>query len=278
VRYLIGLFLAAAAFGQGAGSPDVINAHFESRPFSGNLSSQVTSSAPAWFGYAIKTARGNHNSFCCGANGYGCSLEQNRSETFTSKRMSEPVKLEGSDSIALLFRVENDQIEKVQMYSLNCQLDAGGLPFTWLTGVPAPQSVAFLDTLIHKGDSRGMENTAILALSMHDSPVALDTLIQIAKQDASPHVREQALFWLAQRAGERASAAITDAILNDPDTSVKKHAVFALSQLPKDEGVPKLIEVARSQRNPEVRKQAFFWLGQTKDPRAVAFFQEILTK
>jgi hypothetical protein len=27
-----------------------------------------------------------------------------------------------------------------------------------------------------------------------------------------------------------------------------------------------------------VRKQAMFWLGQTKDPRAVKFFEEILTR
>jgi hypothetical protein len=48
--------------------------------------------------------------------------------------------------------------------------------------------------------------------------------------------------------------------------------------LPPDEGVPKLIAVARTQRNPEVRKQAFFWLGQSKDSRALAFFQEVLNK
>ena len=69
-----------------------------------------------------------------------------------------------------------------------------------------------------------------------------------------------------------------NAIQNDPDTEVKKKAVFALSQLPKDDGVPKLIEVARTQRNPEVRKQAFFWLGQSGDPRALAFIEQVLTK
>jgi HEAT repeat protein len=123
-----------------------------------------------------------------------------------------------------------------------------------------------------------MSNEAILALSMHDDPSGTDALIQLAKADPSPHIREQALFWLAQKAGARAVTTISDAIVNDPDTNVKKRAVFALSQLPRDEGVPKLIEVARTQRNPEVRKQAFFWLGQSKDARAVAFFEEVLTK
>jgi HEAT repeat protein len=89
-------------------------------------------------------------------------------------------------------------------------------------------------------------------------------------------VRGQALFWLAQKAGAKAAAAITDAIDNDPETEVKKRAVFALSQLPGDEGVPRLIEVARTNRNPAVRKQAMFWLGQSRDARALAFFEEVL--
>ena len=62
----------------------------------------------------------------------------------------------------------------------------------------------------------------------------------------------------------------------DPDTEVKRKAVFALSQLPKAEGVPLLIETARKNRNREVRKQAMFWLGQSDDPRALAFFEEVL--
>jgi hypothetical protein len=51
-----------------------------------------------------------------------------------------------------------------------------------------------------------------------------------------------------------------------------------LSQLPKDEGVPLLINVARTHSNPAVKKQAMFWLGQSKDPRALTFFEEILFK
>ena len=59
---------------------------------------------------------------------------------------------------------------------------------------------------------------------------------------------------------------------------MKKRAVFALSQLPKDEGVPLLINVAKTNQNPAVRKQAMFWLGQSKDPRALDFFAQILSK
>ena len=54
--------------------------------------------------------------------------------------------------------------------------------------------------------------------------------------------------------------------------------MFALSQMPHEEGVPKLIQVAQNNKNADVRKQAIFWLGQTNDPRALEFFEKILTK
>jgi HEAT repeat protein len=85
------------------------------------------------------------------------------------------------------------------------------------------------------------------------------------------------LFWLAQKAGRQAVDEIAAAVDRDPEMEVKKAAVFALSRLPKDDGVPELIEVARNNKNPEVRRQAMFWLGQSKDPRAVKFFEDILT-
>jgi len=59
---------------------------------------------------------------------------------------------------------------------------------------------------------------------------------------------------------------------------VKKKAVFALSQLPKDESITQLIRVAGTNSNPTVRKEAFFWLGQSQDPRALAYLEQILRK
>ena len=89
-------------------------------------------------------------------------------------------------------------------------------------------------------------------------------------------MRGQALFWLAQKAGQRAVATLSQAASDDPNSEVRKRAVFAISQLPKDDAVPKLIELAKTHRDPEVRKQAMFWLGQTGDPRAIAFFESVL--
>jgi HEAT repeat protein len=116
----------------------------------------------------------------------------------------------------------------------------------------------------------------VFALSVSHEPAALDAMLEVARRDASPGVRGQALFWLAQKAGRKAMDGITRAIEDDPETGVKRKAVFALSQLPKDEGVPLLLRTARTNRNPVVRREAMFWLGQSKDPRALDFFQEVL--
>jgi HEAT repeat protein len=115
-------------------------------------------------------------------------------------------------------------------------------------------------------------------LSVTKEPEAIDVLIDSAHHDSSAPVRGQAIFWLAQKAGKKAEGAITEAIERDPETEVKKKAVFALSQLPKDEGVPLLIQAARSNSNPVVRKDAMFWLGQSNDPRALAFFEQVLSQ
>jgi len=42
--------------------------------------------------------------------------------------------------------------------------------------------------------------------------------------------------------------------------------------------VPLLINVAKTNKNPAVRKKAIFWLGQSHDPRALDFLEELVTK
>jgi len=148
----------------------------------------------------------------------------------------------------------------------------------WLGSTRGEAGVRLLTRMLAQDPSDKVREQVTFALSVSRVPSALTTLIATARDDKSTKVRGQALFWLAQKAGKEAIATISGAIDNDPETEVKKKAVFALSQLPKDEGVPKLMEVARNNRNPEVRKQAMFWLGQSHDPRAVKFFEDILLK
>jgi HEAT repeat protein len=146
----------------------------------------------------------------------------------------------------------------------------------WMGAARGRRGYEYLRRIVTGDASDHVREKAIFALSISKETQAVDTMIAVAHNDASSHVRGQALFWLAQKAGKKAVGAISKAIENDPDTEVKKKAVFALQQLPDGEGVPMLIQVARANRNPAVRKQAMFWLGQSNDPRALAFFEEVL--
>ena len=148
----------------------------------------------------------------------------------------------------------------------------------WAGEARGVAGLALLKRMAKDDSSPEVRAHVTFALSVSREDPAVDEMVRMAREDSSTHVRGQALFWLAQKAGKKAASTITGAIENDPDIEVKKKAVFALSQMPKDEGVPKLIEVAQTNRNPEVRKQAMFWLGQSHDPRALDFFEKILSR
>jgi hypothetical protein len=240
---------------------------------------------PAWIGYAVPITPGDH-SMCCYGDGWmtSCGLEPSdsraRGQGQARAQSTGPVRLEGGDTMIVLYRVEEKAVQKVRTFTPDCELDAGGRTIHWLEGVAPSDSITLLESLIRRDEQKRdrITNAALAAISMHRDPSADSTLIRLARQDTSAKVRGQAIFWVGQKAGEKAAAEITAAIERDPDTEVKKRAVFALSQLPKDEGVPLLIQVAKTNKNPAVRKQAMFWLGQSKDPRALDFFAEVLAK
>ena len=150
---------------------------------------------------------------------------------------------------------------------------------TDLGTVPAAEAARFLLDLARSADGRVGED-AIFPATLADSVTVWPDLVSLARDNSvRGRVRNQAVFWLSQAAGEAAVKDLTDMVGDDSlDRDVREHAVFALSQEPHDVGVPALIQIARSNKDREVRKKAFFWLGQTNDPRALALFEEVLTK
>jgi hypothetical protein len=277
------IFLTAAAvFAQ---QPRITNGQVQPQVLTGSLENTIRAIAsrgpdPAWIGYAVPSANPD-SQMCCWSDGGNttCHLEPGATNAIVNMTRSsaDPIRLESGDIFFVMYRIEQGQVNRIRTFSEECPLDAGGRTVHWLTGVKPSDSVAVLAAYAAAPD-RKPADSALSALAMHADPSALETLIKLARTADGTHVRGQALFWLAHRAGQKAVGAITDAIDKDPETDVKKRAVFALSQLPKDQGVPLLINVARTNTNPAVRKQAIFWLGQSKDPRALKFFEEILFK
>ena len=148
----------------------------------------------------------------------------------------------------------------------------------WIGQSRGSEGFTKLNAMLGRETDADVRRSIIQAISRSAAPEAVPALLAIAKNDADPKNRGEALFWVAQRAGKSVAAEISAAAQNDPDTKVQERAVMALSQLPKDEGVPLLIGLARTHKTAKVRERAMFWLGQSKDPRALKFFEEILMK
>jgi HEAT repeat protein len=259
----VGVVLAAGVTAQS----QIVNAQLTSRQATRGLDAEIRSAAapggPVWIAYRVATVRGPRH--MCNENNWKATR----------------LMLEPATELTILIRVENGRIERLQPVTPDCEVDAGGLPVVWLDGISTAQSAAWLTGQLTTGDPLAqreprMIGSALSALIWHPGEAPIATVVALARDDRRPQVRGQALFWLSQRAGQQAVGAIRNAVDNDPESEVKRKAVFALSQLPKDEGIPLLIEVARNNRNREVRRQAMFWLGQSNDPRAVAFFEQVL--
>jgi len=88
--------------------------------------------------------------------------------------------------------------------------------------------------------------------------------------------RKQALFWLGQ--SDYSTADLVRLRESLKSHTLREHYTFVLSQRHEDAPVDGLIDVARHDSDPEIRKQAMFWLGQMKEPRAIKFLQDILTR
>jgi hypothetical protein len=145
--------------------------------------------------------------------------------------------------------------------------------------VPAKEAADYLVSLASKLPGRAGRD-AIFPATVADSATVWPALIRLARDEERPReTRKQAVFWLGQAAGDAATAGL-DSLSRDSDMDrdVQKQVVFALSQRPRDEGIPILIRVAKTHHDPEVRRQAVFWLGQSNDPRAIALFEDLLTK
>jgi hypothetical protein len=143
--------------------------------------------------------------------------------------------------------------------------------------VTPADAVAYLLS-VARGRMGRVAERAILPIALADLETWPD-LLKLAKDASRPReVRKRAVFWLGQAAGDAAVQGLTGIVASDEDLEVKKSAVFALSQVKDGDGVGSLIEIARSNKDPRLRKQAVFWLGQSDDPRAIALFEELLTK
>src|SRR5262249_39281900 len=140
-------------------------------PFAQSFRTLVSSQADViWVGYATKAVDSERvmccvnsgttwingdlimtdRSSCCGA----CRLEPSSDATTGTRSQAPggPIKLEGSDRMLVLYRVAERRVDRIRVFSDDCQLDAGGRPVRWIENVGAADSVALLESYVTGGD------------------------------------------------------------------------------------------------------------------------------
>ncbi|HEX5215304.1 MAG TPA: HEAT repeat domain-containing protein [Vicinamibacterales bacterium] len=118
----------------------------------------------------------------------------------------------------------------------------------------------------------------VTALGQTRQPATADTLLNLARTDADPKVRAEAAYYYAARAGVAGVGNLTSIIEQDQSDDVKRRAISGLNALPNNAGVEPLLKIARSSRNLALTKAAVSALSSSKDPRALAYMEELVKR
>ena len=173
------------------------------------------------------------------------------------------------DHAVLLLRIANHTIEKIRVDNPGRQIDAGNLRVVWLTGVAPGDSIAVLKSLALSSDARKLRDNAVFAISIHQSPQTLPTLIGLAAPANPLDLREKAAFWIATQHSHEGFAALQNFARNDPDAAFREKIAFDLNVSNDPDAVKELIRMAHQDASPQVRRQAPFWMA-TKGGKVVA--------
>ena len=186
------------------------------------------------------------------------------------------VRLEGQETLVVLFRFENRTLDRVRVSSLDCQFDAGGLPFVLPDGRPA-LARAWISCW----------NWFTPGRRPNESPISIRLITARGAQPRSccPTARSKSC-WLRRnpsRSGRRpcsgwrtlAARAVSKrckkVLQSDPSDRVREkgHLRHHPQQRSRSHPGPGRVRPQGSQRA-KVRSQALFWLAHKAGPQESA--------
>lgn len=252
-----------------------------------------SSGAAAWVGWTAPVIEGRHRMCCFDSIDHiddkrcchQCRLEDKQSSgTFSIN--DDKVDLEPSGRFVVVARVSGrgGEITRLGGYSEDCELNTGRLPFFWLDGVTADQSLDYLTRFVTGGrqaagkqdDDEKMIDDAFNVIALHGTPAADRLLERFVARGQPFEVREKAAFWLGVSRGRAGYETLRRLVLDDPDDEMRKKAIFALSQNSTPESTDALIGVAHADRASDVRGEAVFWLSQKAGDKAARAITEAI--
>jgi len=137
--------------------------------------------------------------------------------------------------------------------------------------------VAALSRLIDAAKDVDARRQLVTSLGGSRDASAVTALRELAK-DPEAKVRSEAVYYTVIRGGAPAIPEAVRIAGSDPDDAVRRRAVTAIGRLSPDVSTAPLIQLARTSTNAAVRKEAVSLLSTSKDPRAMAFMDELLKR
>jgi hypothetical protein len=274
---VIALVLSASAVAFSGQQPRVSNTQFNTEPASSGLSATVTrfqhSNQQLWIGYEVPALPRSYSSSCGDSNGAssddGCcsevQLEGSRESVIDSGQKAEPGK------VYVLLRLEQGAVTRIRPVNAGCRINAGGVPFTWLTGVDPEDSVRFLGQLASSpsAENRVMDG-ALASVAQQAAPAATAELSKLAAGENPSRLREKAAFWLGAERGHEGLQILEKLLAAEQDRKLREKLVFDISINHDPAALQDLLVLAKSNPDPNVRSQAIFWLGQKAGKKAAA--------
>lgn len=246
-----------------APQPSVIHATTSTADGSRGLKAVIdtaqTNSQPVWIGYDIPVL---HPFSSYGERIRVAHLEEDHYVHHEDEKDEHVIADRSFDHATLLLRISEGAVRRVRFEPPDRELDAGGRPFVWVTGVKQAESIRELTALATApASSRDLRDAAVFAISQHASPAATQSLIAIMAPTQARELRQKAAFWLAGARDQDGLTAVRASARNDVDADFRKELTFDLTLSKDPDALKELIRMAHEDSSPIVRKQAQFWMA-----------------
>jgi HEAT repeat protein len=272
VRIFAATIVLSAATALIAQQPEILHAQLKTQTADHGLSAALdglkAQKGTTWVGYSIPVKEKV-------SSGWGANrveyLEGDNSYTSNDSSKEEA---KSFDQAVILLKIVDGAITKIHVENPDRTLDAGGLPLVWLNGVNEDESVRVLADLARQNDTEHLRDSAIFAISIHQTPAATGVLGNLAGPENDLKIREKAAFWLANQRGTEGFQVIQHLARTDGDDKFREKLTFDLTLTKDPQGLTELIRMAHEDASPQVRKQAQFWMASKGGKKVVADLRE----
>ncbi|MEP6551816.1 MAG: HEAT repeat domain-containing protein, partial [Gemmatimonadales bacterium] len=148
-----------------------------------------------------------------------------------------------------------------------------------LLQMDADRAMPILQKVLARRDacSAGLRRQALFLVSQKKTDQTANILMNAARNDPDPEVREKAVFWLSQVPGS--TPLLADILQGKADENIKEQALFALSQQ-NDPRAQQILRdfAARESESEDLRDKAIFWLGQRRSTENTEFLRNLYSR